>query len=78
MIKSSEPSSVFRHRAEDRGYQIEPLDEHGGTPELTGRGVAGVVLRSGDGDAVWIPADDVAVVGDLLIRTYVQIAHRKG
>jgi hypothetical protein len=36
-----------------------------------------VVLRNPDGDAVWIPAEDLAVVGDLLIRSYVRVGRLK-
>lgn len=66
-------NSTFRHRAEERGYVVEALDEHGGTPELTGRPPAGVVLRNGDGDVVWVPVADLAVVGDLLLRAHVRV-----
>jgi hypothetical protein len=64
---------TFRHRAEERGYRLAALDEHGGTPELTGRPPAGVVFSNADGDSMWIPVEDLAVTGDLLIRAHVRV-----
>lgn len=74
MNKTTETHPVFRHPAEARGYGVAVVDAHGGDPRLTGRPPAGVVLANPDGDVVWIPAEDLAVAGELLIRMHVKLA----
>jgi hypothetical protein len=74
--KVNQPHPVLWRRAEEHGYQIEPLDALGGAPAQTGRSPAGVVLRNADGDAVWIDSADLAACGDLLIRAHVALGRQ--
>jgi hypothetical protein len=74
--KTTAEHAVFRHRAELRGYELQLLDAHGGSCPQSGRPPAGAVLCNPDGDAVWIPVEDLAVVGDQLIRGHVEAGRR--
>lgn len=75
MNKTTEQHPVFRRPAEQRGYRVDILDELGGNCPAGGRPPAGVVLHNADGDSpMWIAAEDLAAVGDLLIRTHVKVA----
>jgi len=75
MNKTTEPHPVFRRPAEERGYMVEMLDAHGGHCPDLGRPPAGVVLHNPDGDSpMWVPVEDLAVLGELFIRLHVQAA----
>lgn len=73
MTKPIDGHPIFRVPAEQRGYMVEMLDEQGCHCPGAGRPPAGIVLHNRDGDApMWIPAEDLSAVGDLLIRMHVK------
>jgi hypothetical protein len=73
--KTTQTHPVFRRPAEERGYMVDILDEHGGDCPAGGRPPAGIVLHNPDGDSpMWVPAEDLAVVGDLFLRLHVLMA----
>jgi hypothetical protein len=64
--------SMFRVPAEERGYGIELLDEMGDVAAESGRPVAGGVVTNDSGDALYVPREDFAAIGDLFIRQHVR------
>lgn len=65
--------AMFRVSAEDRGYSADLIDLHG-QPVASGRPVGGVLLFNPQGNGLWVAVEDLAAVGDLLIRAHVQAA----
>jgi len=63
MVKPTGPSAVFRVSAEDRGYGLDGTAE--ANPDY-------LTLYNEAGDRLDIDTQDLAAVGDMLIRAFVR------